>query len=302
MGDPYKLLRKYVNPGELPPEFDMHFYRLVEDDMAQYSDQQILDHFEKIGKSEGRMASPAAHRYGLLHSMPPDANILEIGPFFRPACQGPNVKYFDVLSQQGLIDRAIKTGLPSTECPYVHFVSPKGDLSVVDERFDLVFSSHCIEHQPDPVHHLQQVAQLLNNLGRYYLVIPDKRYCIDYYIGESTTEEIVQAHKERRTVHAFKSVYEHCVMTTHNDQAEHWRGNHCDPRLAERAARADYAMKIYQEAEGGYIDVHAWQFTPTSFRNIMSELSNMEVSPFMVERVYETIYGQNEFTAVLKLR
>jgi SAM-dependent methyltransferase len=165
----------------------------------------------------------------------------------------------------------------------------------------VVFSSHCIEHQPDLIRHLEGVARILKDGGTYYLAVPDKRFCFDHFIQESETAEIVRAHEERRTVHTFKSLYNNDVMTTHNDERRHWCGDSTDPRLGERAARAEYARKRFAEAHGAYIDVHAWQFTPASFRRCMTELFAKGLSPLRPLRVYDTVYAQNEFMAALSL-
>ena len=83
---------------------------------------------------------------------------LEIGPFTNPILRGPKVKYFDVLDKQGLIKRADAIGYAYSSPVDIHYVSSNGDLSIVDEKFDFCLSSHCIEHQPDLIHHLKQVA------------------------------------------------------------------------------------------------------------------------------------------------
>lgn len=41
----------------------------------------------------------------------------------------------------------------------IHYVEPNGDLSVVNKRFDAVFSSHMIEHAADLAAHLKQIRQ-----------------------------------------------------------------------------------------------------------------------------------------------
>ena len=299
MSDPYILLRNWVTPGELPPEFDDDFYRLLHDDLWSFSNQQRRHHYEKWGRGEGRLASPAAQRRGFIHAIPRTGALLEIGPFNRPSLVGGNVKYFDVLDQTSLIKRANDIGIASADCPNVDFVSSTGDLSIVHEKFDVAFSSHCIEHQADIIRHLNNVSSILNDGGIYYLAVPDKRYCFDHFIEPSRTIEMIVAYKEQRNIHTFKSVYEHSVLTTHNDPERHWQGDSEDPRLGDRAARADYAMRRFAEANGSYIDVHAWQFTPDTFRNCMNDLCEQGLSTLRPLRVYDTPYGHNEFMAAL---
>jgi hypothetical protein len=46
--------------------------------------------------------------------------------------------------------------------------------------------------------------------------------------------------------------------------------------------------------------VHAWQFTPGSFRELLGMLHAGGDSPLRPLRVYETPHGRNEFTAILE--
>jgi SAM-dependent methyltransferase len=294
------LLSKFVTEGQLPPEVDFDFYRSVYRDLAPLGDATLRSHFADYGRNEGRIPTPAAHRVGFLATVPKAARILEIGPFTRPVFRGDNVKYFDVLDREGLIARARVHGYPTDHCPHIHYVSPTGDLSIVTEKFEYLFSSHCIEHQPDLIGHLQIAARILEPGGLYYLIIPDKRYCFDHYLPESGIDDVLVAHAERRRVHTAQSVIAGRAMATHNNPLEHWRGNHDDPNIAPAAARAAAAEQELRDAAGGYIDVHAWQFTPASFRGIIDELHKRRSSAFAIERVYDTLFGQLEFNAVLR--
>jgi hypothetical protein len=118
--------------------------------------------------------------------------------------------------------------------PHIHYVSSEGDLSVVTEKFSCAFSSHCIEHQPDLIRHLNQVEDLLDRSGKYYLIVPDKRYCFDCVFSETTLDEIEQAHKEKRRRHSVQAIIEHRAYVSHNDPFRHWVGDHWD---------ADYESK-----------------------------------------------------------
>ncbi len=95
-----------------------------------------------------------------------DADTLEIGPFFRPLLKGPHLRFFDVLSHADLVARAREIGEEESNIPVIDFVSPTGDLSIVNQSFSYVLSSHCIEHQPDMIEHLQQVERILQPDGR----------------------------------------------------------------------------------------------------------------------------------------
>ena len=300
MANLYRLLGRIVVQGDPPPELDHAFYRLVHDDLASMDDNALAEHFATYGRDEGRIASPAAHRDGLVALVPRDSPLLEIGPFTKPVFRGGGVSYFDVLDREGLIERARAHGQPTEGCPEIDYVSPTGDLSVVDRQFASVFSSHCIEHQPDLVAHLQAVERLLDAGGRYFMMIPDKRYCFDHFLPESTLANVILAHSERRRVHTFQSVHEHAALTTHNEAARHWAGDHIDPRAHLVEERGEKARADFEVANGGYLDVHAWQFTPASFRALMLGLFSSGLTSLMPERVYNTTHGNLEFSAILR--
>lgn len=252
-------------------------------------------------KAEAAVQEPA-FRSALLALVGPTDLALEVGPFVRPVLRGPNVRYFDVLDKASLVERAHVFGDPVDQAVDIDFISPTGDLSVVEGPFDVVFSSHCIEHQPDLVFHLAQVSSILRKGGSYLLVIPDKRYCFDHFIPESKFAAVAAAAAERRVRHTVESVIEHRAHTTHNDPARHWAGDHGAPTMAAEPGKVAAAVAEYEAAQGGYIDVHAWQFTPLSFSQIMRELYSRRMSALQVTRVHETPPGQFEFCAVLTKR
>jgi SAM-dependent methyltransferase len=284
-----------------PPEIDLDYLRQKYADLATFSDAELLSHYETCGKREGRIASPGGTRSGFISLISGDIRLLEIGPFCSPVFKGDRVRYFDVLDRVGLIERAKEHGLDPSGCPdEISYVSPTGDLGIVDETFDIVFSSHCIEHQPDLIQHLVQVRRILESSGRYFLIIPDKRYCFDHYIEESTPVDIIGAFMEKRRVHTFKSVYNYVARSTHNDAVRHWAGQSDDPRLALRAERTAQTEGLYGSLNGGYFDCHAWYFTPDGFRICLTELIEKSYVAFQMERVYKTVRDSNEFFCILK--
>ena len=221
---------------------------------------------------------------------------LEIGPFDAPLLHGAGVKYFDVLGQEALRSRSVTEGRDPSGCPPIDFVSPGGDLGVVDDEFDVVLSAHTIEHQPDLIGHLEGVSRLLRPGGRYFLVIPDRRFCFDPFLPGSTYDDVLAAVGHQ--VHTPLDVENHRLGTTHNKAFFHWVGRHgpqpprpMNPAVAEECQRA---------RGGEYIDVHAWLFTPDSFSAILRRLKDEGLIGLSVERVHATAFGTQEFFAVLR--
>jgi SAM-dependent methyltransferase len=285
----------------LPDEVEAETYRSLNPDLADMTDDEVLVHYKTYGREEGRTSNRLRDRNDFTALIPNSAHVLEIGPFCNPLLRGPRVSYFDVLSQDELIARArlIGLGLDPAGVPHIDYVSPTGDLSTVNRRFDVVASSHCLEHQPDLVGHLQDVGRLLLSGGAYFLLVPDKRYCFDYFIPLSSLAEIVVAQHERRKVHTLRSLIEHRALITHNDSLRHWQGDH-GVMFENVEWRLQAALREFDDAKGGHIDVHAWYFTPESASAILAALQDLRLSPLALHRIYATRYGANEFWMILK--
>lgn len=282
-----------------PPTVDPDTYRATSLALAALDDESAIAHYCAYGRDKGVVASPLALRENLLLFIDDDCSLLEIGPFYNPLKRGPKVEYLDMLDAAQLRARAERTGRNQAGVPEtIHHV---GDLEVVDRTYDAVLSSHAIEHQPDLVRHLKQVERILNPGGGYFLIIPDKRYCFDHFIAESTIADILQAHCEQRRSHTLKSVLEHRALTVHNDSARHWQGDHGNP-ARQRTARVKAAIEEYEAADGDYIDVHAWYFTPPGFQSVITVLGELELIGLEIAGLYHTAHGRNEFCAILKKR
>lgn len=284
----------------LPPEYDSDLYRARYPDLAELGEDALAKHYVDWGLSEGRTASVAAEREGFLANVlaAETGTILEIGPFCRPLITGENIRYLDVMDADALRRRAVEIGLDPSDCPArIDYV---GDLSQIDDRFAAIVSSHAIEHQPDLIRHLQHVERLLEPRGRYYLIVPDKRYCFDALIPESTIANVLQAHEQKRTVHSLQSVIEHRAMVTHNDPERHWAGEHGPFPPQEQARRVRAALKEFESANGDYIDVHAWYWTPEGFRQTIGVIHHLAMTKLRPLRVYQTPRPRFEFCAVLE--
>lgn len=283
----------------LPEVIEPEIYRQRWPDLRAFSQDALYRHYATYGEGEGRQANRLVSRKDFIALIPPDSDTLEIGPYCNPLLTGPHVQYFDVLPTSALFTRAISMGVESPNVPTINFVSPTGDLSVVDRSFSYVVSSHCLEHQPNVISHLQEIERILSVQGRYFILVPDKRYCFDAFITESTVADVLDAHHTGRTTHALKSVIEHRALTTHNDSRRHWLGDH-GSNSDNQAARIAAALLEYKKAAGSYIDVHAWYFTPRSALIIINTLQNLGYISLELERLYPTRKFSNEFWIVLR--
>jgi SAM-dependent methyltransferase len=287
----------------LPFEFEASSYRANYSDLAGLSDTDLQAHYIQFGRSEGRISNCLASREDFIRVIDPKLVALEIGPFNNPLLIGNGVVYCDVLDQKGLQNRAKQYGLNVDRTPDIKYVLSDKGLDAIHDCFDVVLSSHCIEHQTDLITHLKQIERLISSRkGKYFLLVPDKRYCFDRNIAESTVAEVIDAFESRRVRHPLRSVIEHRALTIHNDSLTHWQSRTntsvVPAPVSPDAIRA--AIHEWREANGKYVDVHAWYFTPDSFRQIVILLNQLDYLSLTIEELYPTRYGSNEFWAVLK--
>jgi SAM-dependent methyltransferase len=281
-------------------DLDLNFYRKANRDLKKLSDNDCLFHYYNHGYWEGRQTNSYCTREGLIKSLS-GKRALELGPFCNPALAGKHVAYFDVLNREQLVERGKSLGMNTANTPQIDFVSATGDLSSVDAKFDVIFSSHNIEHQPDLIAHLAAASALLEKGGVYALVVPDYRLCFDALLPASRISQVLEAHEERRSLHSMASVIDHRALTTHNDAPAHWAQIRADKPLYTPldVNRVLGAIEEFRASGDSYLDVHAWQFEPFTFADILGCLIGLGLIDFAEARVAGPVMGRNEFTAQL---
>lgn len=289
---------------EFSATFDIAYYRKNHPELAVLSEGAVIRHYREFAVVRGLTScvyDRSEYMRLYLKEMITDEKILEIGAFDRPFCPDKNVKYFDVIDTEALKKRAVEAGRIGGKFPdKIDYVSPTGDLGIVDEKFDIVISSHVIEHQPDLIKHLSLVGSLLNDGGLYIMFVPDKRYCFDYFIPESTISETIAAYVSQQKFHSFKNVLTSKCQTVHNDPVLHWFGEHgvMDDSVDKFVKAIDEFELAKQNNE--YIDAHAWQFTPESMGKIIKTLRSYGLIELSLHRLCHTIFGRQEFCVILK--
>jgi len=305
-------------------QFDNVHYLLNNLDVLE-ANGNPFDHYRTFGKSEGRESRMVneptnttqivdLHQNGKVNNLLSFVGdriafaklalskgaVLEIGPFANPLLIGDQVSYADVSNTHELQERALSLNLDFRNVPNIDFVVEPNNLGIIGKKFDAVLSSHCIEHQPDLVTHLEQVSDLLNAGGNYFVIIPDHRFCFDHFQKTSTIAQILGAYSEKRRRHGVASLIEHRALTTHNDPARHWRGDHGDLHVGLKEKIGGALAEFNNMPSEGYIDVHAWYFTPESFSTNILLLGELGQIDFDIEQVYQTATDQNEFFAILR--
>ncbi len=285
-------------------QFEASAYRSNNPDVVTLSDSELWLHYQKHGKQEGRRCHQLPDRQAFLKIIPSEMQTLEIGLYARPLVTGSRVKYVDVFSTEELRQRADGVVMKPEHVPEITWVSQPSDLSCVDEYFGAVLSSHSIEHQPNLVNHLNQVDHILRKGGRYFVLVPDHRYCFDHFMTPSLITDVLAAHLDNRKTHTVESLLESRLLMTHNDPVEHWNGNHGNPDdnpeypNSNRIERLQIAIDTYHE-QGFVRDEHAWYFTPETFESIINDLNELGLINLKIERMYPTMRNSLEFWVIL---
>jgi predicted SAM-dependent methyltransferase len=203
---------------------------------------------------------------------------LEIGPSFNPLAPksaGFDVEVLDHATAPELRDKY--RGYPNVDVTRIEEVDHVWRGEALDEllgvgRYDWIIASHVIEHLPDLVSFLRQSTRLLRPGGVLSLVVPDKRYCFDYFRWPSTTGDLLQAFAEERRRHPPGVVFDHVAHIVKRGGEIAWSAQAGgELSLGHQLEEAKEAFERARSTSE-YVDVHCWRFTPASFRLILTEL------------------------------
>lgn len=256
----------------------------------------------QVTSQELSLYQDGVSREALLERVTSAHTALEISPFSNPLLRGDNISYFALGDSACLKAIALsyqRSGLlsfnPENVPDKIHFVSPNGDLSIVNQQFDFVVSSHVVEHVYDLASHLIAVQKLLKLGGQYILFIPDKRYTFDYFKPLSTFADVLDVyylpiHKLR-----LKNIIEGMFFLTHNDPVRHWAGDHGCLEPYD-FGKIGYALEQIKE----FPDIHhIWTVTDEAFLAIVECLNKINIMQLRCSEVYPAPQNTNTFYAVL---
>lgn len=261
---------------------------------------------DEVTEIAGRPLSPRQLRMYRLFD-PTRGKGLEIGPLHMPVVPRStgDVHYVDVHDLAGLQDAyRSHEGFPleAIEAPDFVLLGPDGIRTLPEAvapgaPFSWVVASHVIEHVPDVITWLQEVAAVLEDDGQLVLAVPDRRLCFDAERDPTTVGQMLRAHRSRDRVPSVRAVYDHFSRCVHIDPVHIWHGG----APGERMYDAGFAMSKVAEAEAGeYVDCHVWVWTPESFVAQLAELAGLDLLDFVVERVVDPDVDDLEFFARLR--
>lgn len=207
-----------------------------------------------------------------------DGKGLEIGPSYNPVAprrDGWDVEIVDHATTEELRRKYAAAGVDVSRIEAVDHVwrgEPLQELIGGGPRYDWIVASHVVEHVPDLVSTFRSCSALLKPGGVLSLAIPDKRYCFDYFRWPSSTGDVLQAWFEKRRLHAPGTVFDHFSLASHKGGVDTWSTWHAGRMSFAHAFSFAKAILDEQAHGDAYVDAHAWQFTPSSFRLVLHDL------------------------------
>jgi hypothetical protein len=245
----------------------------------------------------------------ILDAVPTDAFILEIGAGYNPQfvkSRYPNAFHMDHMDTEALREKFARD--PNVAY-LVHRIQPVDfvvdgrrmeEVVPSDLRFDIVYSSHVVEHQVDLIGHFISLEKILRSDGRAIIIIPDHRCCFDALRFPTTIGDALEVRFGFSSVHRRKQILDYISRTINiNPNRRLYRADLAAARF-NRPIREGFEVVLKNEnPDARYEDAHAWVFTPVSFRLLMLELYLLgftRLRPVSVSRTYG-----NQFCGVLKL-
>jgi hypothetical protein len=217
----------------------------------------------------------------LLHCIDKNGMGIEIGPSHNPVApkkKGYRVQVIDHLNREQLLEKYKDHNLHLENIEEVDFVwngETYAELTGKRKFYDWIIASHLIEHVPDLIGFLNSCDEILKDDGVVSLVIPDKRLCFDHYRPISGLAAIIDSHLQKHTLHTPGTVADFWLNGVSRGGSLAWdrfqTGVYTFNNTLEQAREGMNRVTAKKE----YIDVHAWCFTPHSFRLIMHDLHSL---------------------------
>jgi glycosyltransferase involved in cell wall biosynthesis len=220
--------------------------------------------------------------------------LIEIGASYNPLLpkrDGWHTVVVDHTDQETLTDKyqseSARLGVPAawdfSAIEHVDVIwrgGPLHDAFSPDQHgtFDGIVASHVAEHLPDLLGFLQSAAILLKpSSGKFFLALPDHRYCFDALRPIATTGDVLDGQGASR--HTMGTEFDHTAY-------------HCvyggDTGWLAASRNQDFALVhpwpkvagVLTKTHTEYVDCHKWCFTPASFQLIILELHALGLIPW----------------------
>lgn len=232
---------------------------------------------------------------------------VEIGPLSRPtvAKSEGKILYVDYTDTESLRKNySADPGVVTKDIVEVDAVWGKQSLRecLGGQTFDYTIASHVVEHVPDLITWLEEIGAILKPDGSLRLVVPDRRFTLDYLRRESRLCDVLNAYVSRARAPLPIAILDFFISARQVDVNAAWEGTLPVelPRFPGFGVAGGVSLARDRMANDTYHDVHCWVFTPRSFAGLFAEAAQEGLIHFRCEKLYDTEPGELEFIVILR--
>jgi predicted SAM-dependent methyltransferase len=251
-----------------------------------------------------------ARREFVVGKLPVHKPGLEIAPYFNPMIDRSryDVYYVDCIDNEEIQRKASQNpGAAGRHVPRIDAVWIPGKRlakCVQGRRFHYVVASHVMEHVPDPLGWLHEILECVEPGGIIALLLPDRRYTMDFYRQATTFGQVVGWSIEKPARPTPTQVMDFLSQGFHHHgeaivEASMPPFEEADRHYSDLDA-LNYAKFVWERKH--YLDVHCSVWTPDSFVDVFGRLKRVGLLPCDVIGPFSCFPGSPiaEFLALLK--
>lgn len=217
----------------------------------------------------------------------PSGRGLEIGPSFSPLlpkADGYDVEILDHASAEDLRTKYAPTGVDIDRIEAVDYVWHGGSIAeLIDkpQHYDYCVALHVIEHAVDLLGFLVDCQTLLAPDGVLVLAVPDMRFSFDVLRPWTSLGAVVENHLRQPWRHSPGKVLDEMLYNCTRGEWPAWtRDNVGALRFVRDPTEVRALHDWHMSQKDEFLDIHAWQFTPSSFRLLVSDLKLLNYIEF----------------------
>jgi SAM-dependent methyltransferase len=206
---------------------------------------------------------------------------LEIGPSHNPLApkkSGFRVDILDHMSREDLVGKYTGHSVNLANIEEVDYIwqgEPYAQVTGKKAYYDWIIASHLIEHTPDLITFLKDCSEILKEDGVLSLVIPDKRFCFDHFRPITGISKIIDSFFSKNKIHTAGTAAEYYLNVVAKGSQIAWDQDKTGVYgFVHGLNDAMEGMAKVQDEEI-YLDLHAWCFTPHSFRLLIHDLNSL---------------------------
>ena len=213
---------------------------------------------------------------------------LELGPHVNPMfrkSKGDPVRYLESRTTDELRALMVSQNRDPSIVEDIDYILQRGTAlreMVNSTKFDWVVSSHVIEHIPDFVSHLNEVASVLRGGGVYALLVPDRNYCFDCLKPATTLGAVIEAHLMKRQCGSVASMVDEWRYAVRPEGVTvgGWGSEATGRRLVQKYS--NWLAQVRRAIKNGGSEAtnwfgHQWHFDPVNFSDIVADLIDLDL-------------------------